>query len=394
LINPSAVSYNFVLHVCKSSVLILVVLLLRVSFRRISGKIPVLLWSFTAFYLMCPFRIPFPVSAYNLIENEYLFVEQNKDVSSFGQYFNLFILLWFLIFLFMFIYGLSGLLRLRKVIRFSVPQANQVRICEGITSPFLWGFINPVIYLPVGLDINQTGYIISHENSHIKQGDQWRKAIGYLVLCLYWFNPLVWFAFHLFCKDLEILCDENTIESFTVDQRKAYAITLIEYSSRKSHALSYPLAFGESAVRERLQRIISYREPDINVRRISLIICLICTAVFMTEPYRQIRHAERMQDVSFADDTFSIKYEDALEQAVTLAEIYTQEGKLSESATADSFFYKGAVGEYTIVEGISYYLFEISADVTFSDRGVIEKTYMVRVNAMTGQAEMMGWSLN
>lgn len=165
-----------------------------------------------------------------------------------------------------------------------VPDENGVYYSNKIDTPFIFGIISPKIYLPYGTKESDKEYILAHERTHLRRLDHIWKPIGFAILCLHWFNPLVWLAFHLFCRDIELACDERVVRDYSLKKRKEYSYALVNCSEQKK-ALNYlPLGFGESGVKERVVNVLSYKKPTFWV----IMICVLATAgisiFFMTNP--------------------------------------------------------------------------------------------------------------
>jgi beta-lactamase regulating signal transducer with metallopeptidase domain len=129
------------------------------------------------------------------------------------------------------VYAAVSDLRLRRRVRESVPLEGNVRLCDGISTPFLLGLIRPKIYLPASLPEADRGWVLAHEKAHLRRGDPWWKALGFALLGVYWFHPLVWVCWALFCRDLETACDEAVIRNYSVQDRQSYAETLLRCSA-------------------------------------------------------------------------------------------------------------------------------------------------------------------
>ena len=143
--------------------------------------------------------------------------------------------------------------------RVSLPLENGVWICDHLQAHFVLGLLRPRIYLDSQTETTQMAYIIAHEKAHLQRGDHWWKASGFLLLIVYWFNPLLWLAFSLFCRDIELACDEKVIANLGKDGVIAYAETLLDSSIHRHREWVYPLSFGEIGVKERVNYVIIQR---------------------------------------------------------------------------------------------------------------------------------------
>ena len=176
------------------------------------------------------------------------------------------------------LYGVLSCFRVRRMVKNAIPYKENVRLCEELDSPFLFGWIHPMIYLPTSMEEAQMKYVIEHEKSHIARGDHYAKLVGYLLLAVYWFNPLLWIAYVMFCKDVERACDERVIAGFDVEERKGYAEALLQCSADCKFALSHPLAFGETDVKKRIIGILQYRKAGRWLTVFALLICVAAVA--------------------------------------------------------------------------------------------------------------------
>ncbi len=157
-------------------------------------------------------------------------------------------------------------------------------LCDAVTSPFILGLIKPRIYLPSGISETELRYVIAHEQAHLQRKDHWRKLLGYFLLSVYWFHPLVWAAYLLFCRDLELACDENVIRSFDLAERKAYANALVSCGMQRRMVLACPLAFGEIDIKERVDTVLHYREPVLWKTAAAAACCVVLAVCFLTDP--------------------------------------------------------------------------------------------------------------
>ncbi len=150
-------------------------------------------------------------------------------------------------------------LKTRVSIRYR--SSDKVYVCDEIDTPFIFGLIKPVIYLPSGLDHDTIVNVIAHEKAHLKRKDHLRKGLGFCILTIHWFNPFVWLAYILFCRDIELACDERVISTMSTDEKKSYAESLLSCSTKKRRMMVYPVAFGEVAVGTRIRQIFNYKKP-------------------------------------------------------------------------------------------------------------------------------------
>ena len=185
------------------------------------------------------------------------------------------------------LWALASWLRLRRRVAEAVPDGEGVWLCSGIASPFLLGIFRPKIYLPSGLDGDSRTYVVAHETAHIKRLDHLTKPAGFLLLSVYWFQPLVWLAYVLLCRDIELACDERVIRKLGAACKKPYSEALLQCSARRSGALACPLAFGEVGVKERVKNVLNYKKPAFWVIAVSLVLCAAAAVCFLTDPVEE-----------------------------------------------------------------------------------------------------------
>ena len=202
------------------------------------------------------------------------------------------------------LYIIIGYVRIRKLTSESVLYnelgIDNVFICNRIDTAFIFGIINPRIYLPERLDRTQSENIVAHELMHIKRRDYLWKLIGFILLMVYWFNPLMWLAYVLFCRDIEFACDEQVISGMNTDQIKAYSDTLLLCSTDQNFSYGCPLAFGEVAVKDRIKAALSYKKPLLWVIIVAFVLVLGVCIFFFTKP-----SGEDGKDVDQVDNTES-----------------------------------------------------------------------------------------
>lgn len=185
-----------------------------------------------------------------------------------------------LMLLYLFVGGLSVKARVREAVYYR----ENIWLGDYVTSPFLFGLIRPRIYLPSGMDGQQMEYVILHERIHLKHGDHWWKLIGFLAIIIHWFNPLVWVSYLLFCKDVELVCDERVIKSFDMNEKKSYSTALLSCSVQKKIVFAMPLAFGEIGVAERIKNVLDYKKPQVWMGAAAVVGCVWVAACFLTNP--------------------------------------------------------------------------------------------------------------
>ena len=144
--------------------------------------------------------------------------------------------------------------------------------------------LRPRVYLPSGLDGAARDYVLAHERAHLARRDHWWKPLGYLLLAVYWFQPLCWFGYRCFCRDLELACDERAVRELGLAERKAYSSALLSCATAGRAVLACPLAFGEVGVKERVKRVLNYKKPAFWVTLIAILLCIVLAVCFLTNP--------------------------------------------------------------------------------------------------------------
>lgn len=192
--------------------------------------------------------------------------------------------LWMIGIIVMLVYTLISYRHLKNAVRISVHLRENLWICDEIQSPFILGFFNPRIYLPSNIDEGQIQYIVAHENEHLKYHDHWWKPLGFVILAIHWFNPLVWVAYICMCRDIELSCDERVISLMNTAEKKRYMESLLLCSSPRHLISACPVAFGEIGIKERVKGIVNYRKPAGAVFGICAVVCVIIFICFLTNP--------------------------------------------------------------------------------------------------------------
>lgn len=181
-------------------------------------------------------------------------------------------------------YGLISYLRLRKKLSVSLRQDGCIYICDEISSPFILGLFRPRIYLPSDLSQAAKPYVLAHEQAHLRHRDAWWKLLGFLLLSVYWFHPLVWAAYALFCRDLEMACDERAVKGMDDRQRKDYACTLLLCAAPKGSFSVCPVAFSQNSIKARIKNLLQKKNARLWAGFLALIAALVVILCFATNP--------------------------------------------------------------------------------------------------------------
>lgn len=187
----------------------------------------------------------------------------------------------------MLLYCLISYVRLGKRVRPSMRLEKNVYVCDNIESPFILGIIKPRIYLPSDMIREDQDFVIDHETAHIKRLDHLIKPLSFLLLSVYWFNPLMWIAYMLLSRDIEKACDEKVIKKMTLNEKKRYSSTLLSFSAHRKMITACPLAFGEVGVKERVKNVLNYKKPVFYIILVSLLAVAAVTVCFVTDPFSQ-----------------------------------------------------------------------------------------------------------
>ena len=192
--------------------------------------------------------------------------------------------LWLAVSVLMLLWALLSYMRLRHSVAEAVRVEGNVYECEKVASPFVLGLFRPRIYLPLGLSDGARVQVLAHEQAHIARGDHVIKPLGWLILSAHWYNPLVWLAYALFCRDIELACDERVIRSMPAAGRADYSQALLDLSRPRHSVGACPLAFGEASVKGRVKSVLSYKKPAFWLVVLAIVVCIGAAVCFLTDP--------------------------------------------------------------------------------------------------------------
>lgn len=204
----------------------------------------------------------------------------------------------------MLLYALISFLRLRHRVRASVLLEKGVYVCDEISDPFILGLIVPKIYLPSGMDEQTRGYVLAHERAHLRRFDFIWKPLGFLLLSIYWFNPLLWLAYILLCRDIELACDEKVVKELDDAGKAAYSEALVHASVSRRMVSACPLAFGETGVKGRVKSVLNYKKPAFWIILVAILACVAVAVCFLTMPKK-----DKIKDLT-SDGNVTVWYED------------------------------------------------------------------------------------
>lgn len=300
-----------------SSVLILAVLAVRFILRKAPKKLTCLLWIIVAVRLIMPVSIHSAMSAFNYIGRYHLnsgelsYIEytghaekpeaeihlmqsviRSDDgptmvMNSATVYLPVLMNIWVAGMMILVVYAMVSYLRIYQHTRIGMKLRGNIYQCDSIPSPFILGLFRPRIYLPSGLNSEDIQCVVAHERAHIARLDHVWKPLGYGLMCIHWFNPLVWVSYILLCRDIELACDEKVIAELSPEQKQAYSGALLRCSVPRKIITACPLAFGEVGVKERVRSILNYKKPAFWVVAPVLLLSIVLSVVFLTNPKKQ-----------------------------------------------------------------------------------------------------------
>lgn len=180
--------------------------------------------------------------------------------------------------------GIASLLRLKIRLKNAVKLKDNIYLSDEIPTAFVLGLLRPKIYLPISLSDREREYILLHEQTHIKRLDHGTKVLGFLALCIHWFNPLVWVAFFAFSKDMELSCDEAVIRNMGNDIKRDYSASLLSLSAGKTRARCIPLAFSENDTKSRVKNVLKYKRPAFFVTLTAAAVCGVSVFCLVSNP--------------------------------------------------------------------------------------------------------------
>lgn len=210
----------------------------------------------------------------------------------------------------MLLYTLISYLRLRNKVKVSMPVDKNIFICDSIDTPFILGVIRPRIYLPSDLSTAEQEYVLSHEKAHIKRNDHLIKPLGFLLLSVYWFNPLLWVSYILLCRDIETACDEKVIRDMALEQKKEYTSALLNCSVPRRLIAACPLAFGEVSVKQRIRNVLNYKKPAFWITVVAIILCIALSVCFLTNPVDNNPYGVKVTDSGSDIEGVSLELEE------------------------------------------------------------------------------------
>ncbi len=296
-----------------ASWIVIAVLVLRLCLKKTPKWVNVLLWGIVAVRLIFPFSIESALSLIPSAEtvSPSIMMEQTPSVQTgvpaLDQVINPVIdhslspapgasanplqiwipvltVIWLLGVAALFLYSAVSYRRLRRRVCEAVILRDNIYQIENVCSPFVLGIIRPKIYLPYHMDKREMDHVIAHEQTHIRRRDHWWKPLGFLLLTVHWFNPLLWLGYILLCRDIELACDEKVIREMGSEQRADYTQALVSCSVSRRSIAACPLAFGEVGIKERVKSVMNYKKPAFWIVLASAVVCAVAAVCFLTDP--------------------------------------------------------------------------------------------------------------
>lgn len=297
----------------SASWLVLAVLVLRLALKKAPKWVNVVLWGMVAVRLFCPFSIESALSlipssetipldigmdaspaiqsginAINTVVNPIISQSNTPTVGASANPLQITIAvcgcIWILGMIALALYTVISYWRLRRKVDTAVRYQGNIFQSENVVSPFVLGILQPKIYLPFHLDGQALAHVVAHEQAHIRRKDHWWKPLGFLLLTIHWFNPLMWLAYALLCRDIELACDEKVIRELGNEQRADYTQALLACSFSRRRIAACPLAFGEVGVKERVKSVMNYKKPAFWIIILAVIVCVVVAVCFLTNP--------------------------------------------------------------------------------------------------------------
>lgn len=327
------------MSICASWI-VLGVLVLRIFLKKAPKWVSVLLWGIVAVRLICPFSLESALSLIPAAEtvSPQIMLDRTPQIDSGVPIINevvnpiisgsftpqpmnsanpLQILIpvaaniWLLGVLVLLVYTAFSYWRIRRKVATAVRWKDNIFQSENVASPFVLGMIKPRIYLPFSMPEQEMTHVIAHEKAHIQRKDHLWKPIGFLILTVYWFNPLLWLAYVLLCRDIELACDEKVVKEFDATQKADYSQALLSCSVHHRMISACPLAFGEVGVKNRVKSVLNYKKPAFWVIVLAIAVSIVVAVCFLTDPKTTVNdELSVFLDGQIADHFYSPEHTD------------------------------------------------------------------------------------
>lgn len=337
----------------SASWLVLAVLILRLVLKRAPRWIHVLLWGIVAVRLICPFSfesalslipsaetipmniemdatpaIDSGITAVNRVINPIISASftpgQMVSANPLQVWIPLAAVIWFFGIILMLVYTIISYWSLHRKVDTAVLYKDNIFQSENVSSPFVLGMVKPRIYLPFKMETRDLEHVAAHEQTHIRRKDHWWKPLGFILLTIHWFNPLMWLAYVLLCRDIELACDEKVIKDLSNEMRADYAQALVACSVNRRKIAACPLAFGEAGVKERVKSVMNYKKPASWILILAAIACITTAVCFLTNPITIGDHFV-LANIDGSADTNKLAYDVQLGNQTMSGEIYAEQ---------------------------------------------------------------------
>ena len=398
-----------------ASWLVLAVIVTRVLLKNAPKYIRVILWGFVGLRLIFPFSIESVLSLIPSSEplpEEFLYAaspQVNTGIPSLNNAINpivseslapapvasanptqiwsfIFSQLWLVGLVLMAAYALISYLLIRRRVSASIPIGKNIRLCDHIGSPFILGIISPVVYLPSELDQKTADMVLAHEFAHLKRKDHWWKPLGFALLSVYWFNPVMWLAYVLLCRDIELACDEKVIKDLNAEEKKTYSTALLSCSVPRHLIAACPLAFGEVGVKDRIKSVVNYRKPAFWLILAAVLICIVVAVCFLTDPagmpLTEIATGAKREILSITVINGDRSYEITTAEGIAYVEEFLEDVKISKREISQSRAEDRDMTNTIILHGEnvqrSYHFNKSCSEVWFNDTIKPSMTYSVK----------------
>ena len=302
--------------------IVLAVVLVRILLKKAPKWITVLLWGIVAIRLIFPFTIQSRVSMQPssqiispqimteaapqvntgisfinntvnpIIRESAITVAPEKTVNSLQLFVLIFSKIWIVGAILMLLYTLLSYWRIRRKVGTAILLRDNILQSEQVVSPFVLGLIKPRIYLPFSLKQADMEYVLAHEQAHIRRKDHWWKPIGFFLLAIHWFNPLLWLGYVLLCRDIELACDEKVVKDMDTQQKADYSQALLSCSVNRHMIAACPLAFGEVGVKNRVKSVLNYKKPAFWIILAAIAASIVVAVCFLTDPVTEPKPEE------------------------------------------------------------------------------------------------------
>ena len=302
--------------------IMLAVILFRAILKKwLPRRVVILGWLLVVFRLVCPFTIesvvslipsgkPIPMDIpysqtptihvgvplidkpVNSLLTEHMAPTPEVSVNPLQIAFTVAFVIWLIGVAALLVYTILSYILLRRRVRLAVKLSANERLphsatlwqSEAVNSPFILGMFKPRIYLPYGMDDETLTHVLAHESAHLRRLDHITKLLAFLVCTVYWFHPLVWVCYVLFCRDMEAACDERVVKDMDDMSRRAYAHVLLSCASGRRMRPFCPPAFGETDVKSRIKGVLSYKKPLLWLIVAAILILAVLGVFLLTDP--------------------------------------------------------------------------------------------------------------